>query len=177
MNPNHRSDIDYSDLKVSDGPFQRRPIGWSIQTSDGSELIFGTAVGLANSNFGWSSLGKPARLPAAVHSLARSAECRPAHHSFCPTACVRSWHSLALSYQRKPCLQPASNLFQPASNHVLARACTTPCARQPNKLQATHSAPLASLVRFHGGAAQRTARPLALRAASPVLHALLNATR
>jgi hypothetical protein len=27
-------------------------------------------------------LGKPARLPAAVNSPARSAECRPAHHSF-----------------------------------------------------------------------------------------------
>jgi hypothetical protein len=36
-------------------------------------LIFGTAVDSANSNFGWSSLGKPARLPGAVDSLARGA--------------------------------------------------------------------------------------------------------
>jgi hypothetical protein len=36
-------------------------------------LIFGTAVDPANSNFGWSFLGKPARLPGAVNSLARSA--------------------------------------------------------------------------------------------------------
>jgi hypothetical protein len=33
---------------------------------------FGTAIDLANSNFGWSLLGKPAYLPAAVNSLSLS---------------------------------------------------------------------------------------------------------
>jgi hypothetical protein len=46
-------------------------------------------------------------LPAAANSLARSANCRPAHHSSSPTACVRLGRSPARSYQRKPCLQPA----------------------------------------------------------------------
>jgi hypothetical protein len=35
------------------------------------------AIDSANSSFGWSSLGKPTRLPAAVNSLSCSAECRP----------------------------------------------------------------------------------------------------
>jgi hypothetical protein len=46
---------------------------------------------------GWSSLGKPARLPAAANSLSRSATCRPAHHSFSYTACVCSWRLPARS--------------------------------------------------------------------------------
>jgi hypothetical protein len=71
------------------------PMGWSTQTSDGPELRFGTAIGSANSNFGWSSFGKPARLPAAVNSHSCFAECRPASppalllvcvHGACPLA-------------------------------------------------------------------------------------------
>jgi hypothetical protein len=36
-------------------------------------FIFGTAVDSANSNFGWSFLGKPARLPGAVNSSSSAA--------------------------------------------------------------------------------------------------------
>jgi hypothetical protein len=68
------------------------------------------------------------------------------------------------------CFQLATSLpGQPcACTCVHHRMRTSPC-----KPQAKHSAPLASLVRLHGGAAHRTALPLALRAAGPVLHALL----
>jgi hypothetical protein len=66
---------------------------------------------LANSKFGWSLMGEPARLPAVVNSLSRLAECRPAHHSFSATACVRSWRSPARSYQLKPCLRPDPNFL------------------------------------------------------------------
>jgi hypothetical protein len=105
----YRNYFKYSDHKVSDGPFLI-DLGL-IDTSDGSELRFGTAIDLANSNFGWSSLGKPACLPAAANSLSRSAKCRPPHHSFSATACVRSGRSPARSYQRKTCLQPTSNFL------------------------------------------------------------------
>jgi hypothetical protein len=69
-----------------------------------------------------SSIGKPARLPAAVNSLSRSADCKAARHFFSPTACVRAGRSPARSNQRKPFLQPASTLLITASNHALARA-------------------------------------------------------
>ncbi len=43
---------------------------WLVNSNFGRIfLVFGTAVDSANSNFGWSSLGKPARLPGAVDSL------------------------------------------------------------------------------------------------------------
>jgi hypothetical protein len=45
--------------------------------------------------------------PPLARSLARSPKCRPVHHSFSATACVRSGRSPARSYQRKPCLQPS----------------------------------------------------------------------
>jgi hypothetical protein len=102
----------YSDLQVSDGLFNDDRLAGQLKSSVGAELGFGTAINSANSNFGWSLLGKPARLPAAVNSLAHSADCRPAHHSFRPTACVRSGRSPARSYQRKPCLQPAPTVLE-----------------------------------------------------------------
>jgi hypothetical protein len=95
----------YSDLKFRMGFFNDDRLAGQIKSSDGSELRFGTAIDLANSNFGWSSLDKPARLPAAVNSLSRSAECGPALNSFSPAACVRSWRSLARSASLAP---PAS---------------------------------------------------------------------
>ncbi len=100
---------------------------WLVNSNFGR--IFGTAVGSANSNFGWSLLGKPARLPAAVNLLARLQARPPLLQPYC----VRPWRSPAHSYERKPSLQPASN-------HALARACTTACTSKPNKLQAKHSA-------------------------------------
>ncbi len=63
------------------GFFNDDRLAGQLKSSVGLELGFGTAIGSANSNFGWSSLGKPARLPGAVNSLARSAECRPAHRN------------------------------------------------------------------------------------------------
>jgi hypothetical protein len=69
------------------------------------ELIwrFGTAIGSANSNFGWSSLGKPARLPG-LQTRSLTQHARPPLSS--PTACVRVWHTQARSGN------PASNLPQ-----------------------------------------------------------------
>jgi hypothetical protein len=88
------------------GFFNDDRLAGQLKSSVGSELGFGTAIGSANSNFGWSSLGKPARL-----RLSRLRLCAPPSllQPYCMCAFMAHASSLVPA---ETCLQPASNLLK-----------------------------------------------------------------